>query len=236
MKNIPGFSEDSLSKVSSLLAHVELNWGKQFETGRTGPQFPRENKTTKAPSLQTLDIDNRPGKQKGNQGKHSDLETQAIFPVTLPKGNPQPGPRSRNDLKGYAMFEEANCPKPKDRSLQPQKPLSEQPQNQTQGVTPPQPQQPPKPKDPAKEAERQRKKMACAQRQGAGPGVTFEEACKPSPRPRSPEQRQATQQATQASQQQGTSFDTMPKPQVQELGRQGGETKRAPQKPVCPTK
>ena len=61
-----------------------------------------------------------------------------------------------------------------------------------------------------------------------------EEKCKPAPKPRSPEQRQATQEAQQAAQDQGQTFDQQPRSQVQESGRQGGEAERKPQLPECP--
>lgn len=57
--------------------------------------------------------------------------------------------------------------------------------------------------------------------------------CRPAPRPRSPEQRQATQQAQQAAQQQGQTFDQKPQQQVQQMARQGGQAERKPQLPLC---
>lgn len=58
--------------------------------------------------------------------------------------------------------------------------------------------------------------------------------CKPAPKPRSPEQRQATQQAQQAAQQQGQTFDQQPQQQVEQMARQGGQAERKPQLPTCP--
>lgn len=86
---------------------VELpDWVKQFETGSTGAKVKRENKTTLAVGLPDMDIDNRPGKQYGNQGKQSEQDSQSLSAVAVPKGNPQQGPRSRSDLTGLRMFQE----------------------------------------------------------------------------------------------------------------------------------
>lgn len=52
-----------------------------------------------------LDIDSSPGKQPGTEGKQKDIEPEMMSPVALPKGNPQPGPRSKQ-LTGMRMFSE----------------------------------------------------------------------------------------------------------------------------------
>lgn len=82
------------------------SWENQFLTGETLEQLPRENKTTIAPSLPGFDTDNRPGKQKGSEGKNRRVDSQSLGPVALPRGNPQPGPRSRSDRRGFAAFNE----------------------------------------------------------------------------------------------------------------------------------
>lgn len=174
---IPGFTTESLTAVQEML-YGESPWEQQFLTGRTTDKLQRENKTTHAQSLQGMDIDNRPGKQRGSEGKQRGQSSESIFPVSNPKGNPQQGPRSRSDLKGLAMFDEL----------------------------------------------RQKGKELSA---------SYEENCRPKPKPRSTEQRQATQQAQQAAQQQGQTFDQQPQQQVQDLGRQGGQAERKPTLPVC---
>lgn len=102
-----GFSQEASSKVDSMLAKVP-DWESQFLTGETQSRTPFEDKTTIAPSLPGMDIDNRAGKQKGGQGKHKKHSSRSISPVAVPRGNPQQGPRSRSDLTGLAMFEEKN--------------------------------------------------------------------------------------------------------------------------------
>jgi hypothetical protein len=100
-----GFSEEAAFQAAELLFKMP-DWNNQFKTGETLSQIPREEITTIAPSLPGMDVDNRPGKQKGSQGKQKRQSSQAIFPITIPKGNPQQGPRSRSDLTGLAAFEE----------------------------------------------------------------------------------------------------------------------------------
>ena len=100
-----GFSQDSLDKAGKMLVDLP-DWGKQFETGSTGAQTKRENVTTLAVGLPDMDVDNRAGKQKGNQGKPKQKDSQSLTAVAIPKGNPQQGPRSRSDLVGLRMFNE----------------------------------------------------------------------------------------------------------------------------------
>lgn len=59
------------------------------------------------------------------------------------------------------------------------------------------------------------------------------EAKKEKKQQRSPEQRQSTQQAQQVAQQQGQTFDQMPQQQVQDMGKQGGQTERKKQNKEC---
>lgn len=98
-----GFSQESSRRVANLLSTVP-DWPKQFETGIQDRKLPKENKTTIAVGLPDFDIDNRPGKQKGDQGKQRKQSSLTISPIATIGGNPQQGPRSRSDLKGFAMF------------------------------------------------------------------------------------------------------------------------------------
>jgi hypothetical protein len=98
-----GFSQDTADSIYTLMA--EGQWDKQFETGTTGNKTRRENKTTKGVGLAGMDIDGRPGKQKGSQGRVDGDSQESLSHVAIPKGNPQPGPRSLQ-LKGLRAFEE----------------------------------------------------------------------------------------------------------------------------------
>lgn len=100
-----GFSYESAEKAEEMLLTLP-NWKDQFLTGKTDSRLKRENKTTLAQGLPDMDVDNRPGRQEGDQGKHKRQSSQALLPVSIPKGNPQQGPRSRSDLTGLRMFEE----------------------------------------------------------------------------------------------------------------------------------
>lgn len=95
-----GFSEEQAKKVARMLP----DWDNQFENNDTLSSLPRENKTTIAPSLPGLDIDNRPGKQRGDMGKQKEIPSQAIQGPAVMPSNPHQGPRSRSDLKGTAAF------------------------------------------------------------------------------------------------------------------------------------
>lgn len=98
-----GFSEEASRKAAEMLTK-RPNWENQFRNGETLIQLPKENKTTLAPTLPGMDVDNRAGKQPGDQGKHAKHHSQGLTGITVPKGNPQQGPRSRSDRKGLAAF------------------------------------------------------------------------------------------------------------------------------------
>ncbi len=75
--NVPGFTTESLAAVQEML-YGESPWEQQFLTGKTTEKLPRENKTTHAQSLQGMDIDSRPGKQKGSEvSKKSKVQSQS---------------------------------------------------------------------------------------------------------------------------------------------------------------
>ena len=90
--NIPGFSTDSLDAVEQLL-YGEIDWQKQFKTGKGPGPEKKENydtglKDAKGPGSW------KAGKGPGNMGKRkTNTESAAISGVTLPKGpgNPQGG-------------------------------------------------------------------------------------------------------------------------------------------------
>ena len=254
--NLPGFSKEALSKVEQLL-YGESQWPEQFATGKTRVRLPRENKTTLAQGLTDMDIDDRPGRQPGNEGKQKEQDSEALFPVAIPKGNPQQGPRSRSDLNGLRMFQEdpltGQCnQKEKKEARQQQRTPEEKAADQKRATEM-------QGKDVAPGADRSAaaQKAAVTRKKcgvtgggskvpntnpsgagsGAGVGVTFEEAptgCRPKPQPRSTEQRQATQQAQQAAQQQGQTFDQQPQQQVRDMASQGGQAERKKTLPICP--
>lgn len=98
-----GYAKGTAESLTMLMS--EGNWDKQFETGSTGNKPKRENKVTRAVGLASMDIENKPGKQPGNMGKTESESQASLSHVAIPKGNPQPGPRSLQ-LKGLKSFEE----------------------------------------------------------------------------------------------------------------------------------
>ena len=226
-----GFSQEAAEKASLLL---DSNSQNQFITGRRKGLFDRENKTTEARGLPSYDIDSRAGTQPGTEGKQRSQSSEKISPLSLAPSNPNTSPPSRNDRKGFSMFEEVKCPEPKQKPLQQlPKPETSSPANSEKGVTSSTPSQPDKPKDLAAEAERTRRRETCKNK-GAGQGASFQEPKRECSKPRTPQQRSATQQAYQAAQQQGRSFDQMPQEKVSELGQKGGEAPRNKNTQACP--
>lgn len=102
-----GYSEDTATQVAEMLAYSEVDWGKQHRTGKAGPQNPGNYKpiAKESQGLLDLEVDNRPGKQPGDQGKLKvNTESLSISGPALPKGpgNPQGG--SSKDVQGMRML------------------------------------------------------------------------------------------------------------------------------------
>jgi hypothetical protein len=104
-----GYSEDTVNTVLDILYGESPDWKQQFKTGDPGKNNPQNYKVDpwfvrNDQSGRPLDIDSRPGKQKGNQGKQEDNESGMISPVAFPKGpgNPQGG--SSKEVSGLRML------------------------------------------------------------------------------------------------------------------------------------
>lgn len=113
-----GFSQGTADSLVLLMS--EDKWDRQFETGSTGNKQRRENKVTKAVGLPGMDIDSKPGKQLGEMGKTKNESQESLSHVAIPKGNPQPGPRSLQ-LKGLRSFEEVTQGLTPDKVCPPKK-------------------------------------------------------------------------------------------------------------------
>ena len=94
-----GYPEETASKVAEMLYGESPNWKQQFKTGNPGknnqqnyqkdPWFQRNND-------RPADIDSRPGKQKGNQGKQAvNDDSEMLSAPSLPRSPAQPGPTSK---------------------------------------------------------------------------------------------------------------------------------------------
>jgi len=89
--NISGFSNEALASVEQLL-YGEIDWKKQFETGKgPGPEKKENYKTgvSKKPGRGQLKL----GQGPGDGWKQKDDESGMLSPVAYPKGpgNPQSG-------------------------------------------------------------------------------------------------------------------------------------------------
>jgi hypothetical protein len=94
-----GYSEEISAQVADMLYGESPNWKQQFKTGNPGknnqqnyqkdPWFQRNND-------RPADIDSRPGKQKGNQGKQAvNDDSEMLSAPSLPRSPAQPGPTSK---------------------------------------------------------------------------------------------------------------------------------------------
>jgi hypothetical protein len=94
-----GYSEETSLKVAEMLYGESPDWAKQFKTGdpgrnnqqnyETDPWFIRNNN-------RPADIDSRPGKQKGTQGKQAvNDDSEMLSAPSLPRSPAQPGPPSK---------------------------------------------------------------------------------------------------------------------------------------------
>jgi hypothetical protein len=94
-----GYSEDIAIKVTEMLYGESPDWKQQFKTGDPGknnqqnyekdPWFERND-------TRPADIDSRPGKQKGSQGKQKvNNDSEMLSAPSLPRSPVQPGPPSK---------------------------------------------------------------------------------------------------------------------------------------------
>ena len=165
-----GFSQKASQAVARMIS--DADWDKQFETGSTGMKTQKEDKTTKAVGLQDMDIDNRPGKQPGNQGKSKADPGELLGPAALPKGNPQSGPRSLQ-LKGMRSFQEPAAGLTTGKVCPPKKPRkTAQPKPQTMAQETKQPELPKAQQPETQKVEKKRKKCTPAPLNGAGQPAT----------------------------------------------------------------
>ena len=81
-----GYSERVAETVAEMLEYVQIDWGRQFDTGKTaGGVTPPGNIKAPSPSLPGMDIDSRPGIQSGGQGKKKeDSETITALVIWVP--------------------------------------------------------------------------------------------------------------------------------------------------------
>lgn len=102
-----GYSEDTAKVVADMLEYAQIDWPRQFDTGKTGRgATPAGNIKAPSPSLPGMDIDSRPGKQPGKQGKKEE-DSEMITAAVMPAQNPQSSTKTKQ-LSGLAMFEESN--------------------------------------------------------------------------------------------------------------------------------
>lgn len=89
-----------------MLEFAQIDWGRQFDTGKTGKgAAPAGNIKIEAQSIPGMDIDSRPGKQPGNQGKKKE-DSETITAAVMPAQNPQSSTKTKQ-LTGLAMFDES---------------------------------------------------------------------------------------------------------------------------------
>ena len=96
-----GYSEETANKVAKMFA--EIDWKKQFETGKGPGPEKEENYKTKQMEAKGL-TGMRIGKGPGNQGKNKEDDSEMLSPVAYPKGpgNPQGG--SSKEVYGMRML------------------------------------------------------------------------------------------------------------------------------------
>lgn len=101
-----GYSEEAANQAAAMLEFAQIDWDRQFDTGKTGKGItPTGNIKAPSPSIPGMDVDSRPGKQPGNQGKKEE-ETEVITAAVMPAQNPQSSTKTKQ-LTGLAMFDES---------------------------------------------------------------------------------------------------------------------------------
>ena len=104
--NIQGFSTQSLQDVQEML-YAEIDWQKQFETGKgPGPEKPG-NYDTGIPKTPASLGQGRISKTgvKGDNGKRKvNTESEMLSGVALPKGPANPQGGSSKEVQGMRML------------------------------------------------------------------------------------------------------------------------------------
>jgi hypothetical protein len=101
-----GYSEEVANQVGAMLNFADMDWDKQFETGKgPGPER-KENYDTGTPSGRSRgNLQIAPGSKKGTMGKLKvNSDTEMLSPTSYPKGpgNPQGG--SSKEVQGMRML------------------------------------------------------------------------------------------------------------------------------------
>ncbi len=104
--NIPGFSTQSLQNVQEML-YAEIEWGKQFKTGK-GPGPEKEGNydtgVPKTPASLGQGMISKTG-VKGNLGKQKvNTESEMLSGVALEKGPGNPMGGSSKEVQGMRML------------------------------------------------------------------------------------------------------------------------------------
>ena len=98
-----GYSEETANAVAAMLDYAEINWAKQFDSGKgPGPEKPDNyhTGTTNKPGRGQLKI----GKGPGDNGKQKDNESEMLAPVAYPRGPANPQGGSSKDVQGLRML------------------------------------------------------------------------------------------------------------------------------------
>jgi len=94
-----GYSEEISAQVAEMLYGESPNWKQQFKTGDPGKNNQQNYEVDpwfKRNDNRPADIDSRPGKQKGDQGKQAvNDDSEMLSAPSLPRSPAQPGPTSK---------------------------------------------------------------------------------------------------------------------------------------------
>ena len=99
-----GYSEETSDAVAAMLNFADMDWQKQFDSGKgPGPEKPDNYHTgmTKKKGRGQLRI----GKGPGDMGKLKvNSDSEMLFPVSYPKGPANPMGGSSKDVQGMRML------------------------------------------------------------------------------------------------------------------------------------
>jgi len=97
-----GYSEDTANEIVELFA--EVDWQKQFETGKSGPENPMNYQTGQKYSKGFLNRMAKTGVKDDGGKLKVNSDSSMISGVTLPKGPANPMGGSSKDVQGMRML------------------------------------------------------------------------------------------------------------------------------------
>ncbi len=101
-----GYSEETANAVVAMLDFADMDWGKQFETGKGPGPEEKDNYDTGTPKSRSRgNLQIAPGSKKGTMGKLKvNSDSEMMSPTSYPRGPANPQGGSSKDVQGMRQL------------------------------------------------------------------------------------------------------------------------------------